>query len=107
MLTELQKVHDALGCPKMIYPPWHSILLPTFEYMTKIFFVFHATTWHSTQKCNMVCNTIYFFNSCTNKLYLDSTNKNIFFVHHLDSIRTIHMDSNTTLYLPTYKNNSQ
>ena len=27
-----------LGAQKMIYPPYHSILLPTFEYMTKALF---------------------------------------------------------------------
>ena len=52
MLTELQKVHDALSAQKMIYPPCHSILLPTFEYMIKIFL--SSMPLHGTPRRNII-----------------------------------------------------
>ena len=59
MLTELQKVHDALGCPKndLSSMPFYfgglSILLPTFEYMIKIFL--SSMPLHGTPRKNVIC----------------------------------------------------
>ena len=69
------RVTDANRAAKGPWCPWvpkkwfilHAILFwrplyfaSNFWVHDQKFFVLHATPWHSTQKCNMFCNTIYF-----------------------------------------------
>ena len=76
MLTELQNVHDA---QKMIYSPCHSILLPTFEYMTKFFL--SSMPLHGTSRKNVIWFAIrYFFLILTQINYIWTTQIKIYFL---------------------------